>query len=148
MSASAEGPTLQIELGVDERDLVGLMSQLETFAARQRWSSERLHDVRLVVEELTLNAMVHGQQPRQGGWIRWTISEGPQVVGLQLEDGGVPFNPLTAPSPELDSPLDDRSPGGLGLHLVQALVRESHYERHDGQNRLRLVVSRGSSRHV
>ncbi len=148
MTASADGAALRLELRIDTHALVDLMAQLEAYAARHEWSAALAHDVRLVVEELTLNAMAHGQQPAESGWIRWTISATPDGVALQLEDGGVAFNPFTGPPPDLESPLEDRHPGGLGLHLVQALTTQRHCERRDGQNRLTMTVPSRLSGHV
>ena len=37
-------------------------------------------------------------------------------------------------------PAEQRTPGGLGIHLVRKFAEEMHYERHDGRNRLIIAI--------
>ena len=68
---------------------------------------------------------------------------GPEVVGKvaevfrpSVEDDGLPFNPLEAPEPDLDSPIETRQIGGLGIHLVRNVTDGLEYRRNEGRNRL------------
>jgi serine/threonine-protein kinase RsbW len=58
------------------------------------------------------------------------------IVEMQIEDDGAPFNPLELPEPAVDSPLDARPVGGLGVHLVRRLMDEVVYSRVGDRNRL------------
>jgi anti-sigma regulatory factor (Ser/Thr protein kinase) len=53
-----------------------------------------------------------------------------------IEDCGEPFNPLNVAKPDLNAPLEDRSPGGLGIHFLKTLADNVYYEYKDGKNRL------------
>ncbi len=44
---------------------------------------------------------------------------GNEVINIEIEDDGRPFNPLKALEPDLELPLEQRSIGGLGIHLVR-----------------------------
>jgi len=57
-----------------------------------------------------------------------------------VSDDGVPFHPLAMPSPDTTRPLDEREPGGLGIHLVRSLATETSYARRDGRNVVSLVM--------
>jgi anti-sigma regulatory factor (Ser/Thr protein kinase) len=57
-------------------------------------------------------------------------------VTVTVEDDGVPFNPLEATEPDLDRPLEERSIGGLGIHLVKNLMDDVEYRREAGRNYL------------
>lgn len=59
---------------------------------------------------------------------------------LTLEDDGIEFDPLQFPRPDLKKPLEERSPGGLGIYMVRELMDEVFYERKDGRNRLSMTV--------
>ena len=62
---------------------------------------------------------------------------------IEISDRGAPFDPLTeAPSPNTDAAVSDRQIGGLGIHLVRAMVDEASYRRHEGRNYLTLVTRR------
>ena len=57
-------------------------------------------------------------------------------VLLEYSDRGRPFDPLTAPEPDLEAPLQERGIGGLGVHLVRQIMRDVDYRRADGWNRI------------
>ncbi len=59
-------------------------------------------------------------------------------LALCLEDDGPAFDPLAAPMPDLDAPIEDRPIGGLGIHLLREMMDELEYTRLDSRNRLTL----------
>jgi serine/threonine-protein kinase RsbW len=61
-------------------------------------------------------------------------------VAVQIGDDGVAFNPLEAPEPKLDLPLEERRVGGLGIHFIRTLMDEVRYERKGGKNVLTMVL--------
>jgi serine/threonine-protein kinase RsbW len=59
--------------------------------------------------------------------LRLSTSNG--TVSAEVEDDGAEFNPLNLPIPDIGAPLHDRSPGGLGIHLVRSLMDHVDYRR-------------------
>jgi sigma-B regulation protein RsbU (phosphoserine phosphatase) len=55
-------------------------------------------------------------------------------VVLTITDEGIPFNPLTVPTPDLALLLHEREIGGLGIHLVRSMFDEVSYRRNVGHN--------------
>ena len=49
-----------------------------------------------------------------------------------------PFNSLELPPPDVSVPLEQRRPGGLGIHLARNLLDGLTYSRIGGRNRLEL----------
>jgi anti-sigma regulatory factor (Ser/Thr protein kinase) len=66
-----------------------------------------------------------------------------EVVGKRLTvtvtDDGVPFNPLSAATPDIAAPLEEREIGGLGIHLVRNLIDDVTYQRRTGKNVMTLT---------
>ena len=60
-------------------------------------------------------------------------------VVVELEDQGIPFDPLAYVPPGLPGSLEDAQIGGRGLLLVRKYAGEMHYLRDGPVNRLRLV---------
>ena len=60
----------------------------------------------------------------------------------EVIDNGRPFDPSAAPPPDLTGALDERDPGGLGIHLIRNMADRIEYRREDGQNRLRIETAR------
>ena len=54
-------------------------------------------------------------------------------------DSGVPFDPTAAPEIDTALPVEKRSIGGLGIHLVRELMDSVSYERKNEKNYLRMV---------
>ena len=54
-------------------------------------------------------------------------------------DSGVPFDPTAAPLTDISLSAENRSIGGLGIHLVRELMDTVSYERKDEKNYLRMI---------
>ena len=66
----------------------------------------------------------------------------PKRLLLIIEDDGHEFNPLNAPEPDVNLPAEQRTPGGLGIHLVRKFAEDVGYERSSGRNRLTIAIRR------
>jgi len=51
-----------------------------------------------------------------------------------VSDDGPAFNPLQVPEPDVAATLEERRPGGLGVHLVRQLMDRVEYRRAEGRN--------------
>lgn len=132
-------PLVQIELQADTRLLAGLKQQLVESAAAVGWTGDDLNRFELVVEEAVINIMLYAY-PEDGGSLQVVLWQGQDnELRLQLQDQGLSFNPLEAREPDLSAPLEKRSIGGLGVHLVQSLSDGMAYKRQNGSNLLQLI---------
>jgi anti-sigma regulatory factor (Ser/Thr protein kinase) len=99
--------------------------------------------VNLALEELGLNIMNHGHDEGTHEIEIDLISDADSLT-IEIRDDGKPFDPLNdAPTPDLDSPVGVRTPGGLGVHLVRTMMDELSYRREQGKNHVTLVSRRG-----
>ena len=64
--------------------------------------------------------------------------QGPPSVFLSFIDQGIPYNPLSAPAPDITLSAKERKLGGLGVHITKHLMDDAVYEYKDGRNILRL----------
>ncbi len=66
-----------------------------------------------------------------------------ETLTISIEDTGIPYNPtLEAPPNYLDSPLEQRKIGGLGVYLAYQGTDKFLYERVGERNRNILIVNR------
>jgi len=63
------------------------------------------------------------------------------VASLEIEDDGIPFNPLDAPQHIQPASLEEAKIGGLGIDLIRHLMDECTYARHNGRNVLKMIVN-------
>ncbi len=107
---------------------------------RLQLSERTLYRLELVLEEVLMNVQRHGFKgdPERLSTVDLGLADA--SVLLQFEDDGQPFDP-TQPLPEPVSTLAESSDGGRGLRLLQRSASALDYERVDGRNRLRVVIS-------
>ena len=86
-------------------------------------------DLNLVLEELFTNSVRHGGCRGREGVVHVRLSMLPNGVGLEYADQGTSFDPATVPPPDLQSPLEERRSGGLGIHLMRQIMRDFEYRR-------------------
>jgi anti-sigma regulatory factor (Ser/Thr protein kinase) len=60
------------------------------------------------------------------------------LVILMVHAGADDFDPTEAGDMDADQPLSERTPGGIGLHLVRKVMDSVTYEHRDGAAYLRL----------
>ena len=94
----------------------------------------------LAIEEMATNILKYGYDDTAVHDIRLRLDIHPTELRLVLEDDGHEFNPLKAPEPNVNRPVEERDPGGLGIHLVRKLVEHMGYERCGGRNRLTVRI--------
>jgi anti-sigma regulatory factor (Ser/Thr protein kinase) len=96
--------------------------------------------VHLAMEELFVN-MVH-YNPTVTTDIEVTVTVDDAVTVSLVDNGGAEFDVTLKRDVDTDSPLEERKPGGLGVHLVQNLVDTLDYEYQDGRGEV--IFTKGS----
>jgi len=99
------------------------------------------HHVAMILEELLTNLGTHGGVVGEPATVR--VSVEPSHVRVEVLDRGPPFDPRSAPEPELNVSLEERKIGGLGLFLMRKLASDLYYARSDGRNCTAFSVRRG-----
>ena len=132
---------LHLKLEARPEALERITSAIEKLGEQEEWPPKLMFRVNLVLEELGLNVMTHGQ--RAGAReLEVILTSEPDTVTMEIVDDGPPFDPLRdALPPDTDAPLDERPVGGLGVHLVREMMDEVRYRYEDGKNRLTLVTA-------
>jgi len=98
----------------------------------------------LAFDEILTNIITHGYA-EQGvaGDITLQAELTPEALTLTLEDAAPPFDPRNRAKPAiLESPLESRPIGGVGIYLTMQSVDRFDYNYRDGKNRNILVMNR------
>lgn len=107
------------------------------------FGKKELSQIRLASEEALVN-VIHYAYPNKEGEVEIeclnNVSEGLEV---RIIDRGTPFNPLESPAPDINSPLQQRKIGGLGVHLIRKMMDEVKYKREQDSNILILIKFKG-----
>ena len=123
----------------DTAELLRLNAFLEQFWEHHGLPEDKVGDVTLALEEVFLNVVRYGFTDTAEHTIVVRLAIRDRDVALTVEDDGIPFNPLNAPVPDIESPLEDRRIGGLGIHLVRQVMDGVSYAREGQLNRLTMI---------
>jgi anti-sigma regulatory factor (Ser/Thr protein kinase) len=123
-----------LELGNRLQDLIPTLNELESLLLKESLPQAVAKELRLIAEEGISNIILYAYESGEERRIEVTVSCNGGEVRLELRDDGKPFNPLDAPNPDLDAPLETRPEGGLGIYLMRSLTDEMSYARESGRN--------------
>jgi len=84
-------------------------------------------DVLVAVQEACENIIQYGYPKGKGGGIEIRCEGEDDGFIVRIGYEGNSFDPNAVPEPNIDSPLEERSPGGLGIYFMKNLMDEVHY---------------------
>jgi len=128
------------------RDLARMPELVDRLAAEHRLSVDVVFGMNVALDEMLSNIIKYGFADDAIHEIHVRLSVSGAMVVMEIEDDGQPFDPLKLPAPDVDAPLEERTVGGLGIHIVRNLMSEVEYARVAGRNRLVMQMPRHSAR--
>jgi anti-sigma regulatory factor (Ser/Thr protein kinase) len=142
-------PVLEFQISEARLEkLPDLLSFVENRCSELGLSSTVCYDAKLAVEEIVVNLIQHGYGAESPGPVAVSVERSGAEVVIAISDKAPPFAPDGGTEPALDTGLDERREGGLGLFLVRQVMDELRYETSpDRGNRLQMIkrLDRGGS---
>jgi anti-sigma regulatory factor (Ser/Thr protein kinase) len=129
-----------MSLANDVQEVGRVIDTLEEFGAENGIAPAEALRFGLALDELITNIISHGLSGRDDTTIRLLIEHDDGVLRAELQDDGLPFDPLTADIELPDGDIEDRKIGGLGVALVRKIMDRLDYRREDGFNRLKMEM--------
>jgi serine/threonine-protein kinase RsbW len=113
------------------------------FVDRENLDSKTDFTLKFIIEELFTNMVKYNVDGTQDIDIQ-IRHESPLLI-LEIVDFDVDaFDPESLKDVDVNQPIEDRLPGGLGLHLVKSMVDDVNFEHRD-QN-MRITVTKNLER--
>lgn len=120
-------------------ELERLAEAVETWAMTAGLSGQSIFQINLVLDELLTNTISYGYDDEHTHSIEICMTLNSEQIQITLRDDARAFDPFAeAPSADIDSALEERPIGGLGVHLVKQFMRSVSYTREGHQNVIRL----------
>ncbi|MHC5210147.1 MAG: ATP-binding protein [Planctomycetota bacterium] len=135
-----DGPDLRLSLNRDPAELGRLALEVEAFLGKHPELGASGYAVQLTLEELVSNVIRHADTDETDLTIDVSLQLADDGIRILVEDDGPAFDPLAVPSPDTEAPIDERSIGGLGIHLVRNVATDLAYARREQRNCLSLRI--------
>jgi len=122
---------------------VGIMiEQLAKMCKEWTIDKDVAFGMNLALEEIVTNIIQHGYNNREECDITIRFSLDKHNLRIQIKDTAPEFNPINVPEPDdLNKPLEERTIGGLGIHLVKKFTDNLEYRRTNSKNVTTLLKS-------
>jgi len=141
MTGSTAGRTLTLRLDNRLEAIAPAAEEIERFCQRHGVPAAAIGHLNLALDEALTNTISYAWPTGGDHQMTVMLTIGANDIEAEISDDGIAFNPLQVPPPELESVLDDRPVGGLGVHFVKTLMDSAAYRREHGRNVLVLRKS-------
>jgi anti-sigma regulatory factor (Ser/Thr protein kinase) len=122
-------------------EIANIVSFTDEFFAANDIDASLRYIVDLCVEELFVNMVTYDTETDEAILIEMQAHE--NGVEVSLTDFDVErFDPREVAPVDVDAPLEQRTPGGLGLYLVLKMVDSIHYEYRNRNSRITFIADR------
>ncbi len=134
MGKDASGPVLSRRLPNRVAAIGETAEEIESFCAAHGVPPAAIGHLNLALDEAMTNTIAYGWPEGGDHEIALTLSIIGGAVLAEVSDDGRTFDPLEVPPPDLESDLESRPIGGLGVHFMKTLMDEVSYRREGGRN--------------
>jgi anti-sigma regulatory factor (Ser/Thr protein kinase) len=134
-------PRLSLRVAGTDEGLRLAAEAFDRFRASQGVSFTSAWKLQVALDEALSNVVRYAYAGRAPADIDLEFLFEHGMVTVTVIDTGPRFNPLDAPQPRTDLPLESRAPGGLGIAFIRSLTDEARYEWRNGRNVLTLALN-------
>jgi anti-sigma regulatory factor (Ser/Thr protein kinase) len=125
---------LHLELSIKAKGLLLMREAVDELGRRHGASAEVLYAVKLALDEMLTNVISYGYEDQGEHAIAVRLAIAGSEIVAEIEDDARTFNPLEAPAPKVETPLQEKPLGGLGIHLSRTMLDRLEYRRENGKN--------------
>ncbi len=119
-------------------ELKTLRQHLVNYGKANGLSEACIFDINISLDEIFTNIISYAFRDRSEHLITFAIKLVDNELTIDVEEDGVPFNPLEVKEPMIPEDIINCKVGGLGIHLVKKFMDEIYYKRKPGKNKLTL----------
>lgn len=126
-------PSLQVSLRSNIGELQPSREQLRAWLARQEWSDTQIAEIVLAADEALTNVIRHGYQGVPDQRIEFEarrMRDDRKGAGIEIEIRD--YGRQVELSNICGRDLEEIRPGGLGVHLIKAMMSEATYDHAEG----------------
>lgn len=130
--------TFRLDISSDMRNLARVADFVAAASQKGKLTQKQSDDVAMAVDEAVTNVMEHAYAGRKDGAISILLRVDEREFYVEIHDQGKIFNPNLVKSPDINSPLSERTIGGLGIFFMKKLMDEVEFSRDELGNVTRM----------
>ncbi len=139
-AAPARAPDAELALPNRQDALPQLVAWIETRAEGSGWPLPVVVNLNLALEEWFVNIVSYAFADSAEHTIRFRLWCDGELLRLEIEDDGRPFDPTAHAPADTAAGLDERKVGGLGIHFIRRTMAGMAYRRVADRNILTLTA--------
>ena len=124
----------------DEKTLPEVIAFTEQELEKAECPMKSVMQITVAIEEVFVNIARYAY-PVSKGKVKFSVDfDGAKSeITFCMKDGGIPFNPLEKPDPDVTLSAEERKIGGLGIYMMKKTMDEVSYAYEKGENILTMV---------
>ena len=126
----------EFELKNELSELKNLNRHLENLGRDTGLQSDSILRINICLDELFTNIVSYGFKDDLEHIVKFTLNADDEFLIINIEDDGIPFNPLEKIDPDFPANVESANIGGLGILIIRKLIDNIAYERTQGKNKL------------
>lgn len=134
MGMDLSGPVLRRQVPNRLAAIGEAAEEIEIFCESHGVPPAAIGHLNLALDEAMTNTITYGWPEGGDHEIVLTLSVSGGALVAEVCDDGRAFDPLEVPPPDLDSDLESRPIGGLGVHFMKTLMDDVTYRREGRRN--------------
>ncbi len=115
---------IELESSIDSLPVIG--SFLNNALVSLKADEATIYKIQLAVDEASTN-VINYAYPGSKGPLKVTLEQAGKDLLISITDKGKPFDPTKIPPPDVDSDLETRKIGGLGIYFMHKLMDSVNY---------------------
>lgn len=128
-----------LDITSDMANLARVAEFVADAALKGKLSQKQTDDVSMAVDEAVTNVMEHAYAGVSDGQISIKMRVDDQEFFVEIRDQGKPFDARQVKEPNVNSPLSERSIGGLGIFFIRKLMDKVEFTRDSTGNVTRMT---------
>ena len=141
MNDSITDNPFELSLVNDLQEIGAAAVKIDEYCETRGLSPQIAYAVNLSIDEILTNTISYGYDDDEQHRIDLTLRVDGETLVVMIVDDGRAFDSSLTQDPDVETALEERALGGLGLFLVQQMMDDVVYQRRDERNVITLTKS-------
>jgi anti-sigma regulatory factor (Ser/Thr protein kinase)/HAMP domain-containing protein len=135
--------SIDLQLKNELTEIDRALQSFATFCKRTQLTEDMQNSVSIVLDDLLNNIINYAFENSEAHEIEVSYRADKQRLIIEVVDDGVEFDPFLREEPDIESDIDGREIGGLGIHMIKSIMDDYFYKRIKGRNHVTLMKRLG-----